>query len=46
MRRAKIGIFPHLTISFVKGQFASEYFIGEYFHGHDMVNVRDLAVVD
>jgi hypothetical protein len=46
MRRAKIRIFPHLTISFVKGKLAAENFIGEYFHGHDMVNMRDLAVVD
>jgi len=46
MTRTKIGIFPQLTISFVKSQVALKNFVGEYFHRHVVVNVRDLSVVN
>lgn len=46
MRGAKVGIFPQLAISFVKGQFALKNSVGEYSHRHDVVNVRELAVID
>jgi hypothetical protein len=45
MRRAKIGIFPQLTISIIEGQFTVKYFIGEYLDRRGMVNMCDLAVI-
>src|ERR1700739_2249774 len=43
---AKIGIVPQLAIGLIEGQFALIDSIGEFFHRHVVVNVRDLAVVD
>jgi hypothetical protein len=45
MSRAKIGIIPQLAISIIESQFPVKNFIGKYFDRHDMVNMRDLAVI-
>ncbi len=46
MNRAKIRIVPQLEIRLIKGQFALKNFVEECVHRHDVVNVRDLAIVD
>jgi hypothetical protein len=43
--RAKIWIFPHLAVRPIKDEFALKNFFGECFHGHDVVDLRDFAVV-
>jgi hypothetical protein len=46
MARTKIGILPQLAISLVKGQVALKDLVGECFHRHLVINVRDLSVVN
>jgi len=46
MNRAKIRIVPQLEIRLIKGQFALKNFVEECVHRLDVVNVRDLAIVD